>query len=1096
MKARGNRNPAAWKLTMAVRELLAMTASISVPLISLRLLRYTIPLSIKLRRDETAVTKKLLEQGELPKFLQTTPVGKDLFEGQAQENSAAAIARLIEDGGPQSKLIGLDGAWGSGKSNLIGIVKSKLATSHHFFVYDSWGHQEDLHRRSFLEELTSDLCASRLVKPKIWKKKLRELLSEKRETLTRTIPRLSDGVIMAAFVAIFTPIAQSFGQEIVNPYVSWLVKLIPVSIGVAIYGIASYKKGSLLGLREFFSIYGQEELTNEVHESVYEAQPTVRQFQDWMRGLGNALKKKKGLVIVFDNMDRLPPDKLRELWSSIHTFFAESSYESIWALVPFDRNHIAKAFGKKRGSELSEEFLRKSFSVVFRVPSPVMTDWHRFFEQKFDEAFKDEAEERLVVRKIFGQSNMEVTPRSIIAFINELVAVRFASKEAIPLRYVAIFVINRKRILEDPVGRILGGGLVGYGASALEADPEFADSIAALTYGVPLASASQVALHREIQSVVERRDCERLLYLSKHPAFLDVFEHLVKSGKVAVAESIAAVESIEGTDLGQRCCDRIRSIWDEIYVRELYATVSEQRFSGTYRSLLVHISDQLRPAFVGYLVKGYAEVRENSFSGKGYFSALSDLHKCVQENGMPIDVFAMLGSQVVNASIFNDFVRCARSEYRRFRLSCDPGELQQFLIEHSQGKWQQLGSTSHLADLAGEYDLAPVVVSLESRLTSGSLSSDDVAPLYELYKAISPKRPLNLPDFQLVARLFSELGEESPSLPHLLAMALVNSEQMGSLRGTRAHLVGSHDASLADKVARCIEDYEEYGVLLVNGLKRSSPLMKLVLSKLTHSTNEHTISNIAEVLVKYDNLYGYLNTDPDAFIRKLDRCGKTAIEEVGTMNFAELLEQALLFEHAMAVECKLTRQLVEKAIEWYASLDVDSWQGIYTDRSSKFRVFCLLLESRNLDRIPANADTAFRDFLVQFVRGGVDMDADEWSVIYRKSDKRRLKPIAKNIRDEFISSVDMTPPKFKFLSDILFTYSDLNARSGDVARKILAPVATDPECLEIILGGRDSIQIIKSAGDDASALKDIIRERSMEAGASDELKKFSKRIGV
>ena len=29
------------------------------------------------------------------------------------------------------------------------------------------------------------------------------------------------------------------------------------------------------------------------------------------------------MIIVFDNMDRLPNNKVQELWSSIHTFFAE-----------------------------------------------------------------------------------------------------------------------------------------------------------------------------------------------------------------------------------------------------------------------------------------------------------------------------------------------------------------------------------------------------------------------------------------------------------------------------------------------------------------------------------------------------------------------------------------------------------------------------------------------------------------------------------------------------------------------------------------------------------------------------------------------------
>lgn len=44
-------------------------------------------------------------------------------------------------------------------------------------------------------------------------------------------------------------------------------------------------------------------------------------------------------------MDRLPAEKVKELWSSIHTFFADSGFENVWAVIPFDETHLACAFG-------------------------------------------------------------------------------------------------------------------------------------------------------------------------------------------------------------------------------------------------------------------------------------------------------------------------------------------------------------------------------------------------------------------------------------------------------------------------------------------------------------------------------------------------------------------------------------------------------------------------------------------------------------------------------------------------------------------------------------------------------------------------------
>lgn len=75
-----------------------------------------------------------------PSFIKSRPIGKDLLEGQAQEQVAESIAQLIESDQAESKILGLDGTWGSGKSNLVEILRLKLKDSHYFFIYDAWGH--------------------------------------------------------------------------------------------------------------------------------------------------------------------------------------------------------------------------------------------------------------------------------------------------------------------------------------------------------------------------------------------------------------------------------------------------------------------------------------------------------------------------------------------------------------------------------------------------------------------------------------------------------------------------------------------------------------------------------------------------------------------------------------------------------------------------------------------------------------------------------------------------------------------------------------------------------------------------------------------
>lgn len=117
-----------------------------------------------------------------PHFLKNQPCGNDLFEGKSHEIIAKTIAELLESK-ENNNVIGIDGGWGSGKSNLVNIVKKHLKDSYHFFIYDAWGHQVDLQRRSILEELLSDLttktgkCKS-ILSSKKWEDKLQDLLSK------------------------------------------------------------------------------------------------------------------------------------------------------------------------------------------------------------------------------------------------------------------------------------------------------------------------------------------------------------------------------------------------------------------------------------------------------------------------------------------------------------------------------------------------------------------------------------------------------------------------------------------------------------------------------------------------------------------------------------------------------------------------------------------------------------------------------------------------------------------------------------------------------------------------------------------------------
>ena len=74
-------------------------------------------------------------------FLSNRPLGKDLLDGQSQDYVALAIKKHIEevdakkdDENALPRIIGVEGSWGSGKSNMLLQLQEKLKSNYYFFT--------------------------------------------------------------------------------------------------------------------------------------------------------------------------------------------------------------------------------------------------------------------------------------------------------------------------------------------------------------------------------------------------------------------------------------------------------------------------------------------------------------------------------------------------------------------------------------------------------------------------------------------------------------------------------------------------------------------------------------------------------------------------------------------------------------------------------------------------------------------------------------------------------------------------------------------------------------------------------------------------
>ena len=206
---------------------------------------------------------------QFPRFIPDKPTGDDVFEGKSQSHLANSICKYIlsNDSNASSekwqmpRIIGLEGKWGSGKSNVVENIKKHLdGEGYHTFTYDAWGHQEDLQRRSILETLTNDLIENKVLGGRVeikmrngesnkaeWKDQLSLLLSNKTTTITKPQTRLTGSAIWGiVLIGLFTLLNIIINQLLDNKCISlswkWiLLEYSPIIVGLIVAGYYRYK---------------------------------------------------------------------------------------------------------------------------------------------------------------------------------------------------------------------------------------------------------------------------------------------------------------------------------------------------------------------------------------------------------------------------------------------------------------------------------------------------------------------------------------------------------------------------------------------------------------------------------------------------------------------------------------------------------------------------------------------------------------------------------------------------------------------------------------------------------------------------------------
>lgn len=1044
---------------------------------------------------------------QYPRFISNTPCKEDLFEGKSHKKIALSISQLLRSN-ENCNVIGIDGGWGSGKSNLVELVKGCLENDtetkgkYKFFIYDAWGHQEDLQRRSILEELTDYLTDDNkgILNTHKWRPKLKGLLAKKREIETTTIPKLNCGVILTALAVIITPILDRVTASM-NSMV-WkiitmsapLILLLSLMFVVIVKNLCVFYKTRgfrwcvQLSMNEAFSIYADKKREDTTFETISEDEPSSHEFKLWMHEIDTDIQGHI-LIVVFDNMDRLPKQKVLELWSAIHTFFADEKYNSIRVIVPFDREHIKSAFKnediynsifenkdeQKSNAEVKcfgDDFINKTFNVVYRVSPPTMSNWKEYFQTQWQYAFGDKTYADNDVTQIYDLLTTEQTPRRIIAFINEFVSIKqLTSEEKIPDKYIALFILGKSKIIANPTAEILQPTYLGALDFMYKDDKDLPKYMSALYYQLPVSKALDIIYTENIKQALDNKNDElikQIKVLSNFPLLLD--------------NAITKVSNIANTVLALNRCfaeenKYTRKVWDCVYqkVGRREDTLQE------YQKILVQkISN--KEEYLKRIVDDFST--SPKVTAIEYYNSIKQLGEL--EN---IGPYKYLENKEVEPKTFIEYVEQAKYEYARYKIICNQEKLDEFLagldIEH-------LKALTVIPYIKDEYEMSNYITYLHGLIDNNANNKDNITILYTRLKEV--ERPINkkIPDGQVHNYLVHTKNTDD-FYYDLLCMGISRLRNFYNSYPSVLPTTNTEDA-FVEKVAERIEYYMNYDVILLNIETMDFPLYKEVAKKLTLKEYGSSNINILNILQKYDTIIDNLDVEPIDFIRRLNSRKGSIQTIINSENISSIPSK--FFEDIVEMDDALSIHCVSTATEYLESISTENWKQAITQASKDYKLLMILRLKIQ------NAFDAFKEILVEYAKGTCNALTKERckSIIQlAKNNNRSLLAAFNNVRDCFCDGqTSMTNDLFDFFGEWLLKYSKLEDKPSALRTIFISPLLEKPENISLLIKYQDKmIKIVDNAGEESEDFKEKIRSLlNVKYKDNDDFANFANAIGV
>ena len=881
-------------------------------------------------------------------YISKAPCGKDLFVGKAHQKTAEQIAQKILDA-KKSLMIGIEGSWGSGKSNLIQMIEKRVQEKRVqerkseaiFFTYDAWGHQNDMPRRAMLEELTSKIVqatqALKEDKREYWEERKEKLLAKRKKTSTKTIPKVSAGILVLALMSILTPTCSKIGESLPKTYgAGWdiAITVVPLVFGLGYAGYKFYrleKKTVKAFLNELLFLYQERTKEETTHEVVFSEEPSSSQFRDWMKDLDKSLQTH--LILVFDNMDRLPASKVQEFWAAIHSFFSEEKYEHIRVIIPFDRKHIISAFRGEDGGDkrcYGNDFIDKTFDVVYRVAPPTLSNWKGYLSNQWKEAFGGGLSPEHSITQIYDLLTESKTPREIIAFINDCVTTSETCSASIPDEYIALFIIGKHKINESPQKELLELSFLEPLAYKYR-NEKTQKYLSALYYQLPPEEVLDIVYTDQLRRELEKGETTLLKSLVGQPILPGLLENAI----VAVTNvenatlAFAEVEKESNTSIPA-------GFWEQL----LQKAPQEEESPKPYQiELLKHTGEGQSKKYLKDVVesiysRSYSHTSDSEASNDKmidaptFYANIAYVQKELRE--FPdLNPIELLHEAETTPELFIRFVQQAQSAYKDYKISCSMEDVDEYLSGMGIEELERLDIVKHLPT-DGRKKLTSFWKSLKDQIQR---STDPRAAKILLKQWVDLRmRDMNAKDEPLMSdsliRTLYETAEKDPFLEHcLLSMRLARGKDFSY--SSMEDILREENEELAKELTQeYIQIFVTYkDLLLMYEEMGEYPLYTgIVRNLIANNLGRHL--SIKNVLPHYKEIYQTIGVSIDDLLRDWDRFQDSFAEKI-TEQTMRNIPVDFFRDTAEMQQLQIVSHCRQTAVSYLQSITQDDWEEYF-----------------------------------------------------------------------------------------------------------------------------------------------------------------------